>query len=217
MPYQEALATGAMALFSEKYGDTVRVVTMGTSKELCGGTHVAATGQIGLYLTTQEAGTAAGIRRVEALTGTGAEMFVHRRNDLVSGLAGRLQTTPDALADRVRQLQEELNEARRSLATMQRNQAREEAARLAETSTEVNGVRLVAAVVSAPDDKALREMSDGDSQPPRVGRDSAGYGERRPGPVHRDDRRRPDEARPERGQDRGGGGRATGRPGRRTP
>jgi alanyl-tRNA synthetase len=160
MPYQEALATGAMALFSEKYGDTVRVVTMGASKELCGGTHVAATGQIGLYLTTQEAGTAAGIRRVEALTGTGAEMFVHRRNDLVSNLAGRLQTTPDALADRVRQLQEELSEARRSLANIQRSQAREEAARLAASPNEVNGVPLVAAVVSAPNDKTLREMSD---------------------------------------------------------
>ncbi len=160
MPYREALATGAMALFSEKYGDTVRVVTMGTSKELCGGTHVGATGQIGLYLTTQEAGTAAGIRRVEALTGTGAETFVHRRNDLVANLAGRLQTTPDALADRVRQLQDELAEARKSLTTVQRSQAREEAARLAASPTEVNGVPLVAAVVSAPDDRALREMSD---------------------------------------------------------
>ncbi|HET8907556.1 MAG TPA: alanine--tRNA ligase [Ktedonobacterales bacterium] len=160
MPYREAVATGAMALFSEKYGDTVRVVTMGTSKELCGGTHVAATGQIGLYLTTQEAGTAAGIRRVEALTGTGAETFVHRRNDLVSNLAGRLQTTPDALADRVRQLQDELADARRSLNNIQRSQAREEAARLAASPTEVNGVPLVAAVVSAPDTQALQEMSD---------------------------------------------------------
>jgi alanyl-tRNA synthetase len=160
MPYREAVATGAMALFSEKYGDTVRVVTMGTSKELCGGTHVAATGQIGLYLTTQEAGTAAGIRRVEALTGTGAETFVHRRNDLVSSLAGRLQTTPDALADRVRQLQDELADARRSLNNIQRSQAREEAARLAASPTEVNGVPLVAAVVSAPDTQALQEMSD---------------------------------------------------------
>lgn len=160
MPYREAVATGAMALFSEKYGDTVRVVTMGTSKELCGGTHVAATGQIGLYLTTQEAGTAAGIRRVEALTGTGAETFVHRRNDLVSNLAGRLQTTPDALADRVRQLQDELADARRSLNNIQRSQAREEAARLAASPTEVNGVPLVAAVVSAPDTQALQAMSD---------------------------------------------------------
>ena len=160
MPYREALATGAMALFSEKYGDLVRVVTMGASKELCGGTHVAATGQIGLYLTTQEAGTAAGIRRVEALTGTGAEAFVHRRNDLVSNLAGRLQTTPDALAERVRQLQEELAATRRSLSAVQRGQTREEAERLAASPTEVSGVPLVAAVVSAPDAQALREMSD---------------------------------------------------------
>lgn len=160
MPYREAIATGAMALFSEKYGDLVRVVTMGASKELCGGTHVGATGQIGLYLTTQETSTAAGIRRVEALTGTGAERFVYRRNDLVANLAGRLQTTPDALTDRVRQLQEELTEARRSLANIQRRQARDEAAQLAASPTEVNGIPLVAAVVSAPDDKTLREMSD---------------------------------------------------------
>ena len=106
-------------------------------------------------------GTAgASIRRVEALTGTGAETFVHRRNDLVANLAGRLQTTPDALADRVRQLQDELAEARKSLTSVQRSQAREEAARLAASPTEVHGVPLVASVVSAPDDRALREMSD---------------------------------------------------------
>jgi alanyl-tRNA synthetase len=160
MPYREAIATGAMALFSEKYGDEVRVVTMGTSKELCGGTHVAATGQVGLYLTTTEASTGTGTRRVEALTGTGADQFVRRRNDLVASLAGRLQTTPDALSDRVHQLQEELAEARKQLAGAQRDQARNEAAQLAASPGEVRGVPLVASLVSAPDDRALRELGD---------------------------------------------------------
>ena len=95
MPYREALATGAMALFSEKYGDQVRVVTMGSSKELCGGTHVAATGQIGLYLTRQEASIGTSVRRIEALTGTGAERYLRSRSDIVAMMAERLQTTPD--------------------------------------------------------------------------------------------------------------------------
>ena len=160
MPYREAIATGAMALFSEKYGDQVRVVTMGTSKELCGGTHVAATGQIGLYLTTQEASTSAGTRRIEALTGTGADTFLRRRNDLVHSLAARLQTSPEMLADRVAQLQDELKETQRQVAQAQRGQAREEAARLAASAQAVQGVPLVAGVVSAKDDKVLREIGD---------------------------------------------------------
>jgi alanyl-tRNA synthetase len=160
LPYKEAIATGAMALFSEKYGDEVRVVTMGTSKELCGGTHVAATGQVGLYMTTTEGSTGTGTRRIEALTGTGTDQFLRRRNDLVASLAGRLQTTPDALTDRVRQLQEELAEARKQLAGAQRDQARTEAVKLAASPSEVRGVPLVASVVAAPDDRALRELGD---------------------------------------------------------
>lgn len=160
MPYQEAIDLGAMALFSEKYGDEVRVVAMGPSKELCGGTHVSATGQIGLYLTTQEASTGTGTRRVEAITGWGVESYVRRRNEQVTGLASRLQTTPDQLSDRVRQLQDELAEARHQLATLQRVGAREEAARVAAAPRDVRGVPVVAAVVRAGDDRTLREMGD---------------------------------------------------------
>src|SRR5579859_3717310 len=160
MPYREAIATGAMALFSEKYGDTVRVVTMGPSKELCGGTHVAATGQIGVYLTTQEASVGTNIRRVEALTGFGAETHLRRRSDLVSNAAERLQTTPDTLVERVQALQEELAEARRQLRKAQASQWREEAARLAGAPREARGVPVVAAVVQVGDDRALREMGD---------------------------------------------------------
>nr|MBF6592411.1 alanine--tRNA ligase [Ktedonobacterales bacterium] len=160
LPYKEAVTTGAMALFSEKYGDMVRVVTMGPSKELCGGTHVHGTGQIGMYLTTQETSTGTGTRRIEGLTGMGAEDYLRGRSDLVASLAERLQTPPEMLEVRVRQLQDDLAVAQRQLAQAQRGQAREEAARLAAVADEVRGVRYVAAVVSVADDRALREMGD---------------------------------------------------------
>ncbi len=160
LPYKEAVATGAMALFSEKYGDLVRVVTMGPSKELCGGTHVHGTGQIGVYFTIQETSTGTGTRRIEALTGSGAEAYLRGRSELVATLAERLQTQPDRLEDRVRQLQDDLAEARRQLAQAQRAQAREEAARLAATVREAGGIPYVAAVVAVPDERTLREMGD---------------------------------------------------------
>jgi alanyl-tRNA synthetase len=162
LPYREAVASGAMALFSEKYGDTVRVVTMGPSKELCGGTHCAATGQVGVYVVTQETSIAAGTRRIEALTGVGAMRHLRRRSDLVDTLADRLQTAPepDSIADRVRQLQDELAEMKRRLTQVQRGQAREEAARLAASPIRMGDVPIVAAAVSVPDDRALRDMAD---------------------------------------------------------
>src|SRR6202035_490694 len=92
MSLQDALTTGAMALFGEKYDDMVRVVSMGSSTELCGGTHCSATGQIGIYITIQETSIAAGIRRIEALTGRAAEAYLRRRSATVDTLAARLQT-----------------------------------------------------------------------------------------------------------------------------
>ena len=160
MPYREALATGAMALFSEKYGDQVRVVTMATSKELCGGTHVAATGQIGVYLSSQEASIGTSVRRIEALTGTGAEGYLRSRSDVVTTLAERLQTTPDQIVGRVQQLQEELNTTRRQLRRAQGESSREEANRLAASHQVVRGVPLVAAVTAVADERGLREMGD---------------------------------------------------------
>ncbi|MGH2486264.1 MAG: alanine--tRNA ligase-related protein, partial [Ktedonobacterales bacterium] len=160
LPYRAAIATGAMALFSEKYGDLVRVVTMGPSRELCGGTHVSATGQIGVYLSGQEASVGANIRRIEALTGFGAQAHLRARSELVTSAAERLQTTPDSLLERVQQLQEELSEARRELRKTQSAQGREEAQRLASTAVQARGVPVVAAVVLAMDDRSLREMGD---------------------------------------------------------
>ena len=160
MPLQEAMATGAMALFGEKYDDNVRVVSMGSSTELCGGTHCASTGQIGLYITTQESSVAAGIRRIEALTGRGAESYLRQRNALVERIGSRLQTQPDLLENRLEQILLELAAAKRQIAQFQREQARQQTATLATLAREINGVPVVATSVDAPDDKVLREMGD---------------------------------------------------------
>lgn len=160
MPLQEALTTGAMALFGEKYDEFVRVVSMGSSTELCGGTHVRATGSIGLYITIQETSIAAGIRRIEALTGRGAEAYLRRRNSLLESVAATLQTQPDTLGSRVEQLVQELAHARRQITQFQRNAAQQEAELVAQRAQDVAGVKVVAASVDAPDDKVLREMGD---------------------------------------------------------
>ena len=160
MPLQEALTTGAMALFGEKYDEFVRVVSMGSSTELCGGTHVRATGQIGLYLTIQETSIAAGIRRIEALTGRGAEAYLRRRNSLLETVAATLSTQPDTLASRAEQLVQELALARRQVAHYQHAVAQQEAELVAQRAQDIAGVKVVAASVDAPDDKVLREMGD---------------------------------------------------------
>jgi alanyl-tRNA synthetase len=160
MPLQEALTTGAMALFGEKYEDMVRVVSMGSSTELCGGTHCAATGQIGLYITVQETSIAAGIRRIEALTGRGAEAYLRQRSALVDTVAAKLQTQPDMLETRVEQLTQELATARRLIGQYQRESAQQQAGELAQRAKDVAGAKVVVASVDVPDDKVLREMGD---------------------------------------------------------
>ncbi len=160
MPLKEALSTGAMALFGEKYDENVRVVSMGESIELCGGTHCASTGQIGLYVTVQETSIAAGIRRIEALTGRGAEAYMRQRSALVERVSSKLQTQPDLLENRVDQLLQELAVARRQIAQFQREKAQQQTARLASQVREVAGVPVVAASVDVPDDKVIREMGD---------------------------------------------------------
>ncbi|HEX8733551.1 MAG TPA: DHHA1 domain-containing protein, partial [Ktedonobacterales bacterium] len=160
MPYKEATATGAMALFGEKYGDVVRVVEMGPSLELCGGTHVAATGQIGLYLTTQETSIAANTRRIEALTGVTADTFLRGRSDLLTTISARLRTKPDEALNRVDQFQEELAEARKELAAARGARAAALAEELAGKAVRVGDTPVVAAVVQVSDDQALRALSD---------------------------------------------------------
>ncbi len=160
MPVEQALTTGAMALFGEKYDELVRVVSMGTSTELCGGTHCASTGQIGLYITVQETSIAAGIRRIEALTGRAAEAYLRRRSATVDALAAKLQTQPDMLESRVEQLLQELAAARRQLAQYQREAAQRQAETLVARAQDVAGVPVIATTVDVPDDRVLREMGD---------------------------------------------------------
>ena len=160
MPLKEAMSTGAMALFGEKYDENVRVVSMGESIELCGGTHCASTGQIGLYLTVQETSIAAGIRRIEALTGRGAEVYLRQRSATVERISSKLQTQPEMLENRVDTLLQDLAAARRQIAQFQREKAWQQTATLATQIREVAGVPVVATTVDVPDDKVIREMGD---------------------------------------------------------
>ncbi len=160
MPLEEALTTGAMALFGEKYDQLVRVVSMGSSRELCGGTHCAATGQIGLYITVQETSIASGIRRVEALTGRAAETYLRQRSAAVDALANKLQTQPDMLEKRVDQLTQELAAARRQVTQFQRDTALRQAEEIVKRAQDVAGVAVIAVTADAPDDRVLREMGD---------------------------------------------------------
>ncbi len=160
MPLQDAMQTGAMALFGEKYEDLVRVVRMGSSVELCGGTHCVSTGQIGLFVTIQETSIAAGIRRIEALTGAAAEHYLRQRSTTVEKLAATLQVQPDGLEVRVEQLLQDLAASRRQVAQYQRNEAQQQASKLAKQATDVHGIAVVTAAVQVPDDKVLREMGD---------------------------------------------------------
>ncbi len=160
MSLQDALLTGAMALFGEKYDENVRVVSMGGSTELCGGTHCAATGQIGEYITTQETSISAGIRRIEALTGRGADAYLRRRSALVEAASARLQAQPEQLESRVEQLAQELAGARKLIAQYQREAAQQQTETLAHAAKEVEGVPVVATTASVPDEKLLREMGD---------------------------------------------------------
>jgi alanyl-tRNA synthetase len=160
MPIKDAMETGAMALFGEKYDDLVRVVSMGSSIELCGGTHCISTGQIGLYITVQETSVAAGIRRIEAFTGRAAEAYMRQRSATVDALAAHLQTQPDQLETRVEQLLQDLATSRRQVAQYQREAALRQAGTLAQRAQDVADISVVASLVEVPDDKVLREMGD---------------------------------------------------------
>src|SRR5690606_3020343 len=115
MPYDEAVQGGAMALFGEKYGDTVRVLNIGFSRELCGGTHVARTGDIGLFTIVSEGGVAAGVRRIEAITGDNAVNWVQQTEATLARAARALKTQPAELAERIVLMQNQLKALERDL------------------------------------------------------------------------------------------------------
>ncbi|MHB9092203.1 MAG: alanine--tRNA ligase [Chloroflexota bacterium] len=157
--YAEAVAAGAMALFGEKYGDAVRMVTIGDySRELCGGTHLHSTGQIGLCLVLSEGSVGAGIRRIEAVTGRGAERHVYEMTDLLGELRGQLQAQD--LPAKITELNAELQSQRRQIGQLQHRLMAGELDRVLASAHDVDGIRLVAAQVEAPSRDALRDLAD---------------------------------------------------------
>ena len=158
--YQDALAGGATALFGEKYGDEVRVVTIDDySSELCGGTHCKLTGDIGLFKIMSETGVAAGVRRIEALTGEGAYHHVQNAEEELRALAQALQTQPGGILDKVRKLQADHQALRKEVETIQRKASRSVTDDLVAGAREVAGVKVISAKVSH-DAKGMRELAD---------------------------------------------------------
>lgn len=157
MSYDDAIKHGAMALFGEKYGDEVRVLDIGTSRELCGGTHVSRTGDIGLFKIVSEGGVAAGIRRVEAVTGEVALELVQTLNQRVNEIAAALKTQPEKLTQRIAQWQDQVKSLEKELATLKSKAAANQGETLADQAVEINGVKVLAAMMEGADATALRE------------------------------------------------------------
>ncbi len=161
MKHEDAIKAGAMALFGEKYGDEVRVVGMGDfSTELCGGTHVRRTGDIGLFKIVAEGGVAAGIRRIEAVTGPGAVASVQEQENTLREAAERLKAQPGEIAARIQQVQEQVKSLERELARYKSRLAGSQSDDLLAQAVEISGIKVLAAAIEGADAKALREMAD---------------------------------------------------------
>jgi len=161
LPYREAIAKGAMALFGEKYGDTVRMIAVGgVSKELCGGTHCTASGQIGEFVFTGESGIGSGLRRVEALTGLAAVRYQLARAGRERLVAAQLAAPPEEVPERVAHLQAQLTESERAALAAEAKAAALAARGLIDNAAQVNGVRVVAGRVPSVSAEALRMVAD---------------------------------------------------------
>ncbi|EIE7785338.1 alanine--tRNA ligase [Escherichia coli] len=161
MDLEAAKAKGAMALFGEKYDERVRVLSMGDfSTELCGGTHASRTGDIGLFRIISESGTAAGVRRIEAVTGEGAITTVHADNDRLSEVAHLLKGDSNNLADKVRSVLERTRQLEKELQQLKEQAAAQESANLSSKAIDVNGVKLLVSELSGVEPKMLRTMVD---------------------------------------------------------
>ena len=161
MDLEAAKAKGAMALFGEKYDERVRVLSMGDfSTELCGGTHASRTGDIGLFRIISESGTAAGVRRIEAVTGEGAIATVHADSDRLSEVAHLLKGDSNNLADKVRSVLERTRQLEKELQQLKEQAAAQESANLSSKAIDVNGVKLLVSELSGLEPKMLRTMVD---------------------------------------------------------
>jgi alanyl-tRNA synthetase len=160
MAIADAQKSGAMMLFGEKYGDEVRVVGIGSSTELCGGTHVARTGDIGLFKILGETGVAAGIRRVEAVTGNNALRYVQEQERRVQGVSALLKTQPDELAERVTSILDNVRSLEKELARLKAKLASGQGDDLAGQAVDVKGAKVLAATMDGADVSALRDTMD---------------------------------------------------------
>ena len=160
MDIESAQKTGAMMLFGEKYGDEVRVLDIGSSRELCGGTHVNRTGDIGLFKITGESGVAAGVRRVEATTGQGALRLINQQQALIAQLAHELKAPSNEVANKVAQLSEHAKALEKELARLKSKLAASQGDDLVTQASDINGVKVLAVNLEGADANALRETMD---------------------------------------------------------
>jgi alanyl-tRNA synthetase len=163
MPYRQAIEAGAIAIFDEKYGEVVRVLRVGRppiSAELCGGTHVNATGDIGYFQMVSESSIGASLRRIEAVTGRGAEEYIGKQMEVLGKVAESLETEPDRVVDKVIGVSEELKNERKRTLAMERELSRRVGEALLSQAQVVKGVNVVAGKVPSTRVEVLREMSD---------------------------------------------------------
>ena len=160
MLFDDAVDAGAMALFGEKYDDEVRVLSIGTSRELCGGTHVSRTGDIGLFKIVTESGVAAGIRRIEAVTGEGALALMQTLGNRVSEAAAVLKAQPEELIQRIVQTQDYVKTLEKEIASLKSKLVAHQGDDLMTQVVEVNGVKVLAATLERADSAMLRETMD---------------------------------------------------------
>lgn len=160
MDIESAQKTGAMMLFGEKYGETVRVLSIGSSKELCGGTHVKATGDIGLFKVVGESGVAAGVRRIEAITGANALAYLQSLEDTVAQAAGALKAPTAELTARIGQTLEQVKALEKEVAALKGKLASSQGDELMAQAVDVKGLKVLAAVLNGADAKTLRDTLD---------------------------------------------------------
>jgi alanyl-tRNA synthetase len=160
MPIEEAQKSGAVMLFGEKYGDEVRVLDIGTSREFCGGTHVARTGDIGLFKIVAESGVAAGIRRVEAITGDNSLAYLQSLEGTVGGIASTLKAAPAEVPARLHQVLEHARALEKEIAALKARLASSQGDDLLAQAVDVNGIQVLAATLAGADAKILRDTVD---------------------------------------------------------
>jgi alanyl-tRNA synthetase len=160
MKFDDAVKAGAMALFGEKYGDEVRMLDIGSSRELCGGTHVARTGDIGFFKVVGETGIAAGVRRIEAVTAEGALAWAQQQEDTLAAAAAALKSGPNEVGQKITQMLDNVRNLEKELARLKSKLASSQGDELADQAVEVKGVKVIAATMDGADSKGLRESLD---------------------------------------------------------